>query len=160
MTNNDILRRVRYTFDFSDAEMISLFALENCEVNRAQVSNWLKKNDHPEHEVLDDSYLAVFLNGLTTQRRSKKDGPQIPPEKKLNNNIILRKFKIALDLKAEELIVILDLADFKVSKPELSAFFRKPGHKQYRPCHDQILRNFLHGIKLKYRPEPSSEPAK
>ncbi|MBV1932383.1 MAG: DUF1456 family protein, partial [Porticoccaceae bacterium] len=50
-------------------------------------------------------------------------------------------------------LAILDLVDFTLSKHELSAFFRKPGHKHHRPCHDQVLRNFLHGLQLKYRPE-------
>ena len=67
------------------------------------------------------------------------------------NNIILRKLKIALDLKAEDLVDILQLADFRMSKSELSAFFRKPGHKHYRECKDQVLRNFLKGMQLKYR---------
>lgn len=151
MTNNDILRRVRYTFDFGDDKMIGLFALENCVVTRAQVSDWLKKDDHPDHEELEDAYLATFLNGLITDRRGKKEGPQVRAEKRLNNNIILRKFKIALNLRAEDMIAILELAGMQVSKPMLSAFFRNPGQKHYRVCQDQILRNFLHGMQIKYR---------
>jgi len=47
---------------------------------------------------------------------------------------------------------IMDLANLRISKHELSAFFRKPGHKHYRDCKDQILRNFINGVQLKYRP--------
>ena len=72
-------------------------------------------------------------------------------EKRLDNNIILKKLKIALNLTAEELLDIIELTEFQMSKHELSAFFRKPGHKHYRECKDQILRNFLNGMKLKYR---------
>jgi uncharacterized protein YehS (DUF1456 family) len=61
------------------------------------------------------------------------------------------KLKIALNLKAEDVLGILELAEFRISKHELSAFFRKPGHKHYRECKDQILRNFLQGLQLKYR---------
>ena len=61
------------------------------------------------------------------------------------------KLKIALNLREEDVIRIMELADFVVSKPELSAFFRKSGHKHYRVCKDQILRNFLHGVQLEYR---------
>ncbi|MFK7899908.1 MAG: DUF1456 family protein, partial [Cyclobacteriaceae bacterium] len=50
-------------------------------------------------------------------------------------------------------LAILDLANLRVSKHELSAFFRKPGQSQYRLCKDQILRNFLHGMQMKYRKE-------
>jgi uncharacterized protein YehS (DUF1456 family) len=61
------------------------------------------------------------------------------------------KLKIALNLKADEVIDIMQAADFRMSKHELSAFFRKPEHKHYRECKDQILRHFLKGIQLKFR---------
>ena len=62
------------------------------------------------------------------------------------------KLKIALNLKAEDVLEIMYLSDWRMSKHELSAFFRKPGHKHYRDCKNQILRNFLKGVQLKYRP--------
>jgi len=62
------------------------------------------------------------------------------------------KLKIALNLKAEDVLAIMDLAGFPMSKPELSAFFRRPDHKHYRACQDQILRNFIKGVQHKYRP--------
>ena len=151
MTNNDILRRIRYAFDFNDSKMISIFGLADHEVNREQISNWLKKDDDPAFQECSDIQLAIFLNGLITDQRGKKDGPQLEPEQQLNNNIIFRKLKIALDLKAEDVLEILGLSDMLISKHELSAFFRKPGHKHYRDCKDQILRNFLNGVQLKYR---------
>ena len=81
----------------------------------------------------------------------KRQAEKKIPEKNLNNNIILRKLKIALNLKNDDMLELLTLADFKISKHELSAFFRKPGQSQYRECKDQILRNFLRGMQLKYR---------
>mgnify|MGYP005754454979 CR=1 FL=1 len=151
MNNNDILRRVRYTFDYGDDKMIALFASGGKEVTRAEVSDWLKKEDDPEYKELNDERLAAFLNGFINEKRGKKEGPQPEPEKRLNNNIILRKFKIALNLKDEDMLEILELANFRLSKHELSAFFRKPDHQHYRPLKDQILRNFLHGMQIKYR---------
>jgi uncharacterized protein YehS (DUF1456 family) len=53
--------------------------------------------------------------------------------------------------RAEEILSILSLADLNISKHELSAFFRRPDHKHYRVCKDQILRNFLTGLQIKYR---------
>jgi len=88
---------------------------------------------------------------LINDKRGKREGAQPEPEKLLNNNIIFMKLKIALNLKAEDVLGILELAEFRISKHELSAFFRKPGHKHYRECKDQILRNFLQGMQLKYR---------
>ena len=151
MTNNDILRRLRYTFDFSDSKMIALFGLANLEVSRGQVSDWLKKEDDPAYQKCTDNELAIFLNGLIIENRGKKEGPQPVPEKYITNNIILRKLKIALDLKADDVLEILELVNLRISKHELSAFFRKQGHKHYRVCKDQILRNFLQAVQLKYR---------
>jgi uncharacterized protein YehS (DUF1456 family) len=151
MTNNDILRKIRYTFNFNDSKMITLFALADHNVTREQISDWLKKDDDPAFQKCSDPLLAIFLNGLISYKRGKKDGPQPEPEKTLTNNIIFRKLKIALDLKAEDVLDIMDLADLHMSKHELSAFFRKSEHKHYRDCKDQILRRFLQGMQLKYR---------
>lgn len=151
MTNNDVLRRVRYIFDFNDAKMMAIFAQADVTVTREQVSSWLKKEEQPDYEQMSDLQLAIFLNGLINDRRGKKDGSQHDPEKRLTNNIIFMKLKIALNLKAEEVLNIMTLADFQMSKHELSALFRKPGHKHYRICKDQILRNFLKGLQLNYR---------
>ena len=151
MTNNDILRRIRYAFDFSDSKMIAIFALAEEEVTREQISNWLKKDDDSDFEACNDTILATFLNGLINDRRGKKEGAQVAPEKHINNNIIFRKLKIALDLKAEDVLEILSQAETIISKHELSAFFRKPEHKHYRSCKDQILRKFIEGVQLKYR---------
>ena len=150
MNNNDILRRIRYVFDFSDSKMIEIFELAGVQVKRAQVSDWLKRDDDPSFLELHDKQLAIFLNGLINEKRGKKDGEQPIPESRLNNNIIFRKLKIALNLKDDDVLEILELAQIRISKHELSAFFRNPNQHQYRPCEDQILRNFLHGMQLKY----------
>lgn len=162
MNNNDILRRVRYTFEFNDSKMIDLFVLGGYQVTRAQISDWLKKEDDPAFQELSDTYLAVFLNGLIIEKRGKKNEEQPTPEKRLNNNIIFRKIKIALSLKDEDILELFSLVKFRISKHELSAFFRNPAQEQYRPCEDQILRNFLHGMQLKYRGDSAqlSEPLK
>lgn len=151
MTNNDILRRIRYTFDLNDSKMIAIFGLAGLEVTRAQISDWLKKEDDPAYQNCTDQQLAIFLNGFIIEKRGKKEGPQPEAEKRLTNNIIFRKLKIALNLKDEDIFAIMELADFSLSKPELSALFRKAGHKHYRACKDQILRKFLTGVQLKYR---------
>ena len=151
MTNNDVLRRIRYTFNLNDTKMIAVFGLAGLEVTRAQVSDWLKKEEDPDYRKCSDLQLATFLNGLIIEKRGKKDGPQPQPETNLSNNIIFRKLKIALNLQAEDVLKLVNQADFRISKHELSAFFRRPDHKHYRECKDQVLRNFLKGMQLKYR---------
>lgn len=157
MNNNDILRRLRFTFDISDNKMKDLFASGGKEVTRAEISDWMKPEDNPEFQKLVDINLTAFLNGFINDKRSKKEGEQPKPEKSLNNNIILRKLKIALNYKDEDILDVLDVVKFQLSKSELSAFFRKPDHQHYRPLKDQILRNFLLGLQLKYRPESAKE---
>ena len=157
MTNNDILRRVRYIFDFNDDKMITLFALADCKVTRAEISDWMKQEDDPDFKKLTDVQLATYLNGLINDKRGKREGPQPVPEKDLSNNAIFMKLKIALNLQAEDILEIMDLSDFRMSKHELSAFFRKPGHKHYRECKDQILRIFLKGLEMQYRKDEKSD---
>lgn len=157
MKANDIFRRVRYILDLDDTKMKDVFALAEQKVTRAQLRAWLKKDDDPEYEECSDAMFASFLNGLIILKRGKQDGPQPDPEENLNNNAVFRKLKIAFNLQAEEILSILASADLPISKHELSAFFRRPGHKHYRDCKDQILRNFLKGMQIKHRGESLPE---
>ena len=153
MTNNDILRRLRYTFDITDSQMIKMFADAGKEVERSDISNWMKKEEDPAYKNLVDKSLSYFLNGFIITRRGKKEGPLPNAESKLNNNIILRKLKIALNLKDDDVLELLSYADFRLSKHELSAFFRKPTQSQFRKCKDQVIRNFLHGLQIGFKKE-------
>ncbi|EHA1079515.1 DUF1456 family protein [Photobacterium damselae] len=153
MTNNDILRRIRYTFDFKDKAMVDIFAQAEVTVTEEQVVSWLKREDDSAYIQMSDSELASFLNGLINLKRGKREGEQPEPESRLTNNMVFQKLRIALNLKAEEILEVLELANFRLSKHELSAFFRKPENKHYRECKDQILRNFLLGVQLQLRPE-------
>ena len=149
MTNNDILRRIRYIKNFSDEEMIEIFGLIGTNVSKEEVSSWLKKDDHPDYVFIDDYNLATFLTGLIIKLRGMKDGGIPVVENKLTNNIILRKITIAFSLKSDDIINILKNVDFRLGKSELSAFFRNPEHKNYRECKSQVLRNFLLGLQKK-----------
>ena len=153
MNNNHCLRRIRYILDLNDSKMIDAFGQANQTVTREEVSAWLKKDDDSDFVICPDTMFAIFLNGLINAKRGKKDGAQAEPEQRLNNNIIFMKLKIAFNLQADAILSILALADFRMSKHELSAFFRRPDHKHYRKCQDQILRNFLKGLQLQYRNE-------
>jgi uncharacterized protein YehS (DUF1456 family) len=157
------LRRIRYVFDFNDAKMMEIFALADLDVERGHIIAWLVKDDDPSFEECKDRMLATFLNGLINDKRGKKDGPAPKPEQQLTNNIILMKLKIALNLQSEDMIEIAQLAGFTLSAHELSSFMRRPGHRNYRECKDQVLRNFLKGLQIKLRGQaadlsPKSSP--
>ena len=154
MINNDVLRRVRYALDLSDPLMIQIFALGGKEISREDLLDRLKKDSQEGFVELDNDAMDAFLKGLITHKRGtleEKPGQAPKPELALNNNSILKKLRIALNFKEEDMLSTLQLADFKISKPELSAFFRQKGHKNYRACGDQIIRNFLQGLTLHFR---------
>jgi len=76
----------------------------------------------------------------------------------LTNNDILKKLRVALELKDDDIVHILKLAEFDVTKSELAALFRKPDHPNYKECGDQLLRNFLNGlVTYKRGPMPKKE---
>ena len=154
MTNNDVLRRMRYIFDLSDAKMIEIYGLAGVAVTREQVSTWLKKDEDPDYAECQDNSLAAFLNGFIVIKRGKKDDTTIVNESTMTNNVVLNKIKIALNLQSTDIIALLSNVEMQLGKHELSALFRKVDHKNYRHCNDQILRKFLQGLQGKHRPAP------
>jgi uncharacterized protein YehS (DUF1456 family) len=66
----------------------------------------------------------------------------------MDNNDVLKKLRVALQLRDTDIVEILKLVDFKITTSELSAFFRAEDHPNYKPCGDQILRNFLNGLVI------------
>ncbi len=159
MENNDVLRRLRYCFELKDQKVIDLFALGGLEVTREVISDLLKKEDDPAHRPCKNTELSAFLNGLIRKERGDQEGQIGPPplEHQLTNNMILRKLKIALRFKDGDMLEIMRLSGMPLGRAELSALFRKPEHPHYRACQDQLLRNFLQGLQIKLRNEPSRE---
>ncbi|MFC0141341.1 DUF1456 family protein [Erwinia mallotivora] len=156
MTNNDVLRSVRYMLKLNDAQMVAILALAESQVHEAEMGSFLKKEDEAGFRPCPDVIMGYFLNGLIFQRRGKSEDAPVPSiERKMTNNIIMKKLRVAFDLKTTDIIETLKLADFAVGQSEIGAIFRKPGHKNYRDCGDQILRNFLKGMTLKLRPPVS-----
>jgi uncharacterized protein YehS (DUF1456 family) len=145
------LRRTRYIFDFDDQLMLSIFRLGGHEGSKPELATWLAREGKPEFVLCEDEKLARFLNGLIIKNRTAK-GDDIPePEHVLSNNMVLRKLKIALNLQADDLLEILKLSEITLSKHKLSALFQRPGHKNYRECPDELLRNILDGMEKHYR---------
>lgn len=73
----------------------------------------------------------------------------------MSNNDIMKKLRVALKFTDDDIVKVLELADFKVTKTELSAIFRKEDHPNFKPCGDQLLRNFLNGLII-YKRGPKS----
>jgi uncharacterized protein YehS (DUF1456 family) len=152
MINNDILRRIRFIFDYSNAKMIHIFAAANAEVSTDNIIAMLKKEEEPGYQAINDSLMCQFLDGLIITNRGLQEGAVVPsPVKSLNNNLMFKKLRVALTLKEEDIVSLLGLAEFSITKSELGALFRSPDHKNFKACGDQILRNFLKGLSIKHR---------
>ena len=154
MINNDVLRSIRYMLDLSDIKVVEITKLADLAfpLEKADVQAFLRKDDDPDYADCRDSVLAHFLDGLVIHRRGRDDSlPPRPVEKRITNNVVLKKLRVAFELKDVDMHQIFEAAGFPISKPELTALFRQPGHPNYRPCGDQLLRNFLKGLTLRVR---------
>lgn len=150
MNNNDVLRRLRYALDFSDPFVLSCFEARGATVTPAQLVAMLKRESDEGFSLMSDDSLAAFLDGLVEKKRGKRDeAPETRPA--MSNNRVLRSIKIALELKDTDILEMMELAGFPLSKGQLTALFRREGHPNYHPCGDQILRNFLRGLTRKCR---------
>jgi uncharacterized protein YehS (DUF1456 family) len=154
MINNDVLRSVRYMLDLSDAKVVEICKLADpaFAIEKADVLAFMTREDEPGHVECSDFTLGHFLDGLIVYRRGRDPAkPLRPVEKRINNNLILKKLRIAFELQDVDMHDAFDAAGFPVSKPELSALFRQQDHRNFRPCGDQMLRNFLKGLTLRIR---------
>ena len=154
MLNNDVLRSLRYTLDISEAKMVEIIKLSGKQVTVAELSPLLKKEDEEGFTPCDDELMAHFLDGLVFFKRGKDDSrPAQPIELPVTNNMVLKKLRVAFELKEDDMHEVMNSVDCPVSKPEMSALFRKFGHSNYRTCGNQFLRNFLKGLTLRVRGE-------
>ncbi len=155
MINNDVLRSIRYALDLSDAKVVEIIKLAGHEISLEEVGAFLKKEDEAGFLDCRADVMVFFLDGLIIHRRGKKepkpDEPPKKPERRLTNNAILKKLRVAFELKEDDMHQVLAQAGFPISRPELSAFFRAKGHGNYRNCGDQVLRNFLKGLVMRLR---------
>ncbi|MFA0217182.1 DUF1456 family protein [Vibrio cyclitrophicus] len=153
MTNNEILRRIQHALNLKNAQIIK--AIEQADVTVAHdlVINWLKDDNDKSCSKMKDKELAVFLNGFINLKRGKKEGEQPKPEVALTNNMIFMKLRIALNMKAEDVLDVLEVVGVSLSKYEIGAYFRKPENKNYKVCEDQLLCDYLNGVQFTNRPD-------
>ncbi|MEZ8729134.1 DUF1456 family protein [Vibrio splendidus] len=153
MTNNEILRRIQHALNLKNAQIIKAIEQADVTVAHDQVINWLKDDNDKSCSTMKDKELAVFLNGFINLKRGKKEGVQPKPEVALTNNMIFMKLRIALNMKAEGVLDILEVVGISLSKYEIGAYFRKPENKNYKVCEDQLLCDFLNGVQFTNRPD-------
>ncbi len=154
MINNDVLRSIRYMLDLSDQKVVEIASLADAAfvMDKDDVRPMLLKEDEPGYVACTDSVLAHVLDGLIVHRRGRDERQAARPiEARISNNVVLKKLRVAFQLTDVEMHQVFVAAGFPVTKPELSALFRLPGHRNFRLCGDQLLRNFLTGLTQRVR---------
>ena len=151
MTNNEDLHHIRYIFTLSNEKIAAIFQQAQCPKTDEEIDNFFRKNGETAFARIADNNLASFLDGLIIEYRGAKEGTVAQLDQSINNNIVFNKVKIALELKAEDIIALLDAGELTLSKHELSAFFRKAEHKHFRTCNDETLLKFFNGLHLQNR---------
>ena len=144
MTNNDILRRLRYAFNYTNLNVAKVFSHVGEEVGLDKIGQWVKAEAPVQ---LTDKELCQFLDGVIIEKRGLRPDRVLPePLLKISNNEILKKLRVALSLRDEGMLAVFKQANFVVTKSELGSFFRKHGHRNYADCPEQVLRQFIHGL--------------
>ncbi len=157
---NDVFRRLRYALGLNNSATISLCKLMDYELDESYLTNMMKREEEDGFMPCRDKILCIFLDALIIKNRGKQDGSQphyLTSGQRLTNNEIMRKIKIAMNYQQDDMLAILESIDFRVSKGELTALFRKPDHRSYRECGDQLLRNFLKGMVKRHRPDAAKK---
>ena len=127
-----------------------IFALGEVEVTAEQLAPWLRKEDEEGFVRCPDILLSRFLNGLIYDKRGRDESaPALVVERRINNNIMLKKLRIAFSLKTDDILAILTQQQFRIGRAEITAMMRAPEHKNFRECGDQFLRYFLRGLAVR-----------
>ncbi len=147
MKTNDILHKIQKALNLSQEEMLEAYKLAEYEMDATHLDSLLKRRQDEGFKLCSFEELGVFLDGFVILKR----GPS--PKKKnddevveLTNNLILKKLRIALELKEAETEIIFSLAEVELSKQQLASLFRKEGHKNFKECSDELLMAFLDGL--------------
>jgi uncharacterized protein YehS (DUF1456 family) len=154
MQNNEVLKRLRYALNIPDPRVVEMLRLAGYEIPKQELEGIFKTEGEAGYLECGDALMSTFLDALVAALRGRREDGEEPAPKarsRLSNNDILKRLRVALSMKDDDIIAVMRLAEITVTKSELSALFRKRGHPNYRPCGDQFLRNFLVGLTAKYR---------
>lgn len=152
MTNNEIIKSIRHMLSFNDKNIVEIFKLADHEIIQQDIQNFMRAETDPNFVACPDPLMAKFLDGLIYLKRGRDpDKPPMPYEFPITNNTILKKLRVAFELKEEDLIKTFERANFRIGKSELTAFSRKKDHPNFRNCGDQVIRYLLKGLTVKLK---------
>ena len=147
MQTNDILYKIQNSLNLTQIEMLEAYKLANYTMDEKHLDSLLKRRQDEGSKLCSYEELGIFLDGLVILKRGpspKKNSNTNDVE--LTNNLILKKLRIALELKEAETEIIFSLGEVELSKQQLASLFRKESHKNFKECSYELLMAFLDGL--------------
>ncbi len=152
MKNSYVLSRIKFAFQLDNEKILEVFALVNNDISFKDLQLLLDQAEDDNKKDCGANILSDFLDGLITDRRGPSDSKNNSKKKKvqkISNNTVLKKLRIALDMKEEAILAVFEMGEVELTALELGSFFRKHGNKHYRACDDRLLDLFFDGLELK-----------
>lgn len=147
MTHNDVLRSLRHTLNLHEPKFLEMIRLSGAKITLEEVTAYLKPETDPGYRECPGEALAACLDGLILFKRGRDNTrPFMHTDPRVTNNVVLKKIRVAFELKEADVIGLIAKAGLTVTKGELNSFFRSPDHRNYRMCGDQFLRALLKGL--------------
>lgn len=147
INTNEVLYHIQQALNLTVEEMTEAYKLEAYTMETSHLESLLKRRQDEGFTLCSYEELGIFLDGFVTLKRGPSPKKTNDDEViELTNNLILKKLRIALELKEAEIEIIFGLADVELSKQQLASLFRKEGHKNFKECSDELLMAFLEGL--------------
>ena len=151
MQINDILFKITDALHLDHKMLIEAYKLADYEMSDERISNILKRRQDKGYEEATFEELGVFLDGLVLFKRGPSDKVASEDEVvDLTNNLILKKVRVAMELKEAELVILFALGETTLTKRQIGSLFRKEGGKNFKTCSDELLMAFLDGLSEFY----------
>ena len=147
MTNNYILSSIMDSLKLDKVDILKSYKLADKKITQDDVDDILREPSDEKFILLSNEGFELFLNGFISYKRGPSDKKAKKQKIYFSNNIILKKLKIALDLKDEDIIAIFEKDGLEITKSQLTAYFRRDGHINYRKCSDSLMKRFINGLK-------------
>ena len=131
----------------SNSELIEAYSLVDYSMKNERLENILKRRQDQGYEEANYEELGIFLDGLVLLKRGASDRVSTIEEAvALSNNLIMKKLRVALELKEAELVIVFALAEITLTKRQIGALFRKEGTKNFKYASDELLMAFIEGL--------------
>jgi len=150
INTNEVMYKLQQALSLSLEEIIEAYKLEEYDMDLSHLQRLLTRRQEKDFMLCSYEELGVFLDGLIALKRGKTPKKASSQEVELSTNLILKKLRIALELKEAETEIIFGLGEVEFTKQQLASLFRKEGHKNFKPCSQELLMAFIEGLEEFY----------